>query len=142
MLNKIWKIYKAKQDDEYLITNSLRICISPSMEYSQRNVRKIVFNKLGLRFHFFEFSSSMFHRLQVYRCYCNFYTFIKKSDREKENVFLSLSLSSLLLYIIFLYSIFTLTFLIDLRALSIDRLSRDQISHLFLKLFYILSWIN
>jgi len=55
-------------DSEYLITNSFRICIIPSMEYSHRNVRKIVFNKLGLRFHFFEFSNSMFHRLQVYQC--------------------------------------------------------------------------
>lgn len=141
MLNKIWKIYKGEQDDEYLITNSLRICINPSMEYSQRNVRKIVFNKLGLRFHFFEFSSSMFHRLQVYRCYYNFYVFIKKRQRERECFLFSFFIFSFLICNFFI-QYFTLTFLIDLRALSIDRFLRDQINRLFLKLFYILSWIN
>lgn len=119
---------------EYLRTNSLNICIIPSIEYSHKNVRKMVLNKLGLRFDFFEFSSSMFHRLQ--NTCITIISMLKMTQKRT----LKYSLFFLLLFFfLYMYIISILTFLIDLRVASIGRFSEDQISRLFLKLFCILS---
>lgn len=60
-----WKVKVTMK--RYLITNSLRICTNPSMEYSHRNVRKMVLSRLGRRRRLFEFSNSILHRLQSRR---------------------------------------------------------------------------
>lgn len=47
-------------------------------------MRKMVFSKLGLRFHFFEFSSAIFHRLKTYQYPSHYYYYFILMKKEKK----------------------------------------------------------